>query len=217
MDLDSTLTNRLTDNFSNYMKNYEILYKNLAKKCKTYLSSDIKRPIILDIGSGPGILTKTIKENHPNAFVIGIEPSDAMIKTVKKEKVSYELIQGKVEQIPIKQETIDCIITRYSLPYWIDAQKGIKEIYKILKPGGHVLFEALNRNYPKWKLKLIKYQMNRKKAPNNVIKYHLDAYKLSYTIEELEEKLIHENFTIVEQEYKKHDWRYLIIAEKAHD
>ena len=112
---------------------------------------------------------------------------------------------------------IDLIISRYSIPYWNDLDHAFNEINRILKPSGRIIFEALNKSIPYWKLKAIQLSMNLKKAPKNVIKYHIDAYKTCFTPEELNKLLEKHKLRVIHQEYKKNDWRFLMVGEKPQD
>jgi ubiquinone/menaquinone biosynthesis C-methylase UbiE len=85
---------------------------------------------------------------------------------------------------------------------------------RVLKPGGKVILEALNRDFPKWKLLLIKIRMLFNHAGLDVTKYHVDAYKLAHTIEQVEKFFIDAGFTICEKEGKKNEWRFIVVAKK---
>ena len=85
---------------------------------------------------------------------------------------------------------------------------------RVLKPGGKVVLEALNRDFPTWKLSLIKIRMLFNRAGRDVTKYHVDAYKLAHTAEQVEQFFTDAGFTISEKEGKKNEWRFIIVAEK---
>jgi ubiquinone/menaquinone biosynthesis C-methylase UbiE len=85
---------------------------------------------------------------------------------------------------------------------------------RVLKPGGKVVLEALNRDFPTWKLLLIKIRMLFNRAGRDVTKYHVDAYKLAHTIEHVEQLFTDSGFTISEKEGKKSEWKFIIVAEK---
>jgi ubiquinone/menaquinone biosynthesis C-methylase UbiE len=127
---------------------------------------------------------------------------------------SFEPVVGVSENIPLKNSTIDIIASRFSLPYWTQPKKSFEEMARVLKPGGKVILEALNRDFPTWKRLLIKIRMLFNRAGRNVTKYHIDAYKLAHTIEQVEQFFIGAGFTICEKEGKKNEWRFIVVAEK---
>ena len=85
---------------------------------------------------------------------------------------------------------------------------------RVLKPGGKVVLEALNRDFPTWKLLLIKIRMLFNRAGRDVTKYHIDAYNLAHTIQQVEKFFIDAGFTIIEKEGKRNEWRFIIVAGK---
>ncbi|HIG99172.1 MAG TPA: methyltransferase domain-containing protein, partial [Thermoplasmata archaeon] len=126
----------------------------------------------------------------------------------------FEAVLAISEKIPLKDKSIDTIVSRFSLPYWKQPQQSFLEMNRVLKPKGKVIFEALNRNFPRWRLFGIKIGMLSKLAGRDVTKYHIDAYALAHTQEEVEMFFKNAGFTILEKEGKKNEWKFMIIAEK---
>lgn len=53
------------------------------------------------------------------------------------ENISF--IKGSVEQLPFASESFDLVITVLSLHHWKEKDKGISEIYRVLKKGGRLI------------------------------------------------------------------------------
>jgi ubiquinone/menaquinone biosynthesis C-methylase UbiE len=155
----------------------------------------------------------------PQATIIGIDPLIKMLQLAKgnvknADFQTFEPFIGVSENIPLKDNTVDIIASRFSLPYWTQPNKSFQEMMRVLKPGGKVVLEALNRDFPTWKLSLIKIHMLFNRAGRDVTKYHVDAYKLAHTAEQVEQFFTDAGFTISEKEGKKNEWRFIIVAEK---
>jgi len=208
---------RTAEEFAAYMKKFPEMYASLAQRVKNNISSS--HPLICDLGAGPGLLSAEIAKQIPGATVVGIDPLRKMLQ-LAKENVYIETVKdfepmlGVSEKIPLKNNTMDVIVSRFSLPYWKQPEKSFTEIYRILKPGGKVVLEALNRDFPSWKLLLTKLHMLFNQAGRDVTKYHTDAYLLAHTREQVEQYFIQAGFTILEREGKKKEWRFLVVAEK---
>jgi len=199
------------------MKKFTNLYITLSKSVKNHTITS--HPRILDLGCGPGLLSVEILKLIPDATVIGIDPLIKMLVLAKENTNTsgvqiFEPILGVSEKIPLKNNSIDTIVSRFSLPYWEQPQDSFLEMNRVLKPNGKIIFEALNRNFPKWKLLGIKVGMLFNHAGRDVTKYHVDAYALAHTQEEVEMFFKKSGFTILEKEGKKNEWNFIIVAEK---
>ena len=206
------LDNVTAEKFAKYMNKYPKMYQELAETIKQNLPKKIgKNPIILDMGVGPGFLPMEINKLMPNAKVIGIDNSKNMIKLSKKE---VEVVLSNSEKIPLKNKSTDVVVSRFSLCYWDPVSDGLKEINRVLKPGGRVILETLNREFPKWRLSLIKIHMFLNSAEKEVIRYHINSYSLAYSQDNIKEILKKSGFNILKIEGDKRDWKSLFIAEK---
>jgi ubiquinone/menaquinone biosynthesis C-methylase UbiE len=208
---------KTADEFTAYMKKFTDLYIALSKSVKKY--STTTHPRILDLGCGPGLLSVEILKQIPDATVIGIDPLIKMLSLAKKNIEEscveiFEPVLGVSEEIPLKDSSIDTIVSRFSLPYWKQPLNSFLEMNRVLKPNGKIIFEALNSNFPKWKLFGIKVGMVLNRAGRDVTKYHVDAYTLAHTQEEVETFFKKSGFVILEKEGTKNEWKFIIVAEK---
>ena len=130
-------------------QHYEVFANSIIKKIYPFLITDLKKyyndtfdnKTILEIGTGPGhILEELLKENFSK--VIGIDISLDMLLRAKKRNSNNKklfLINANAEKIPIKESTVDLIISRGSIFFWKDLETAFKEIYRVLKPNGFLL------------------------------------------------------------------------------
>jgi uncharacterized protein (TIRG00374 family) len=207
------LNGKTAKSFEFYMNKYFYLYQNLAIIVKKFLPEDNKKPTIIDLGTGVGLLLKAIKESIPNSNVIGIDPSESMIN-LAKENVKAKIIFGSAEKIPINSESVDLVVTRFTLTYWKNPKKSFKEINRILKKKGKFIIEGLNKDFSKWRLFLIKVHMILNKSGLEIARYHADAYKKAYSLNIIKKFLTENSFEIIFKEYNKREWKYIIVAEK---
>ena len=198
--------------FEQYMKKYSNLYQELASIVNHY-AKQVNHPVILDLGVGPGLLIQQLNQSIPNARIIGIDPSQQMLNQSKK-NADAELKIGSADNIPLENNSTDVIVTRYTLTYWNDINKGFQEINRVLKPGGYFIIECLNKDFSKFSLLFIKLQMLIKKSSWSVAQYHIDAYKTAYRIDTVLNLFNQNGFEIMRKEYKKNDWRFLVVGKK---
>jgi len=210
---------KTSEKFDKYMEKYQRFYRRLALVAQNNLLCSIRNPLIVDIGIGSGLLSLEIIKLIPNAKIIGIDPSVDMLKLVKKHVVGtnfkeIETILTKAESIPLKDELADLVISRFSFIYWDNPSDGLSEIYRILKPGGRMILELINKDFPRWKLFLTKIHMFINSAGNEIIKYHINSYKKAYKMDQIEKLISYEGFNIILKEGRKRKWKFLLIAEK---
>jgi len=203
------------DDFSEYMKKFPELYRYLASIVKKNIPKSVRKPIIVDLGVGPGLLSLEMCNQIPNAEIIGIDISENMLdvanKNVKKE--GFQTILGSSEKIPINKE-VDIVVSRFSLTYWKNPIESFNEIHRVLKQSGKIVFEVLNKDFPGWKLFLIKIRMFFNSASSNIIRYHIDAYETAYTIDSFRNILKKTGFEVESAEGVKKGWRFIVVAKK---
>ena len=218
-EINLLINSKTTKKFVQYMKKYTTLYEHLAKVIKKNLPQSLDKPLIIDLGAGPGLLSTAIFKSMPETDVINLDASIEMLEMAEKHAFKdnfrkFGVILSTSENIPIKSNSVDIVVSRFSLPYWKQPKISFEEMFRILKSGGKVVLETLNKDFPKWKLFFVKLHMLINLAGRDVIRYHIDAYKIAYNIEQVENFLINSKFSIIKKEGIKKDWKFTIIAEK---
>lgn len=94
---------------------------------------------LLDVGSGPGILTGLIAKNFPDLEVIGIDRSNEMIQFSQLTLPNYKWIRGLAEELPFEDGSISIVLASFILIHVKDLEKVLKEILRVLEPGGKIL------------------------------------------------------------------------------
>ncbi|MGI6739720.1 MAG: class I SAM-dependent methyltransferase [Christensenellales bacterium] len=102
---------------------------------------DLMHGIALDIGAGPGWLGMELAKitNMKIVFLdISQDALDMAKENFEKLDVDNEVdyIQADVLELPMEDNRFDFIMSRGSIWFWKQPQKALKEIERILKPGG---------------------------------------------------------------------------------
>lgn len=97
--------------------------------------------VVLEIGFGSG-LNLPFYKNIEKLFVI--DPSKELYKIadsrIKSFNFPFEYIQGSAEKIPLKDKTIDCVVSTWSLCSIPHPEIALAEIARILKTNGRFIF-----------------------------------------------------------------------------
>ncbi len=200
--------------FAEYMKKYPDLYQNLAGIVQKYTTN--KKSVILDLGVGPGLLSLELHKKIPDARIIGVDPFQKMLDLANNNACfeSFEAKLGLSENIPVDDGSVDIVVSRFSLTYWKDQKKSFSEMFRALKKDGCIILEVINKDFPIWRLFLIKVHMLFNKAGADVTKYHIDVYKDAYTIDQVEQFFFNAGFSVVEKEGNRKEWKFLIVGKK---
>lgn len=107
--------------------------------------------ILVDIGCGPGYLAARISRRFPGLRVVGVDISNEMLSTAKRNwsPDSYpnlEFVMGDAQRLPFPDSAIDFIVSSLSLHHLTNAGIAVREIHRVLKPGGQFLIFDLRRD-----------------------------------------------------------------------
>lgn len=102
---------------------------------------------VLDIGCGDGRLA--IQMARAGARVVGIDPDAAMLRAAGDEAkavgVSLDLIDGRIEALPLAAERFDVITAVTVLCFVRDETLAWREMARVLRPGGRLVIGELGR------------------------------------------------------------------------
>lgn len=100
---------------------------------------------ILEIGPGNGLFVKDILSVDDSIRYTGVDFSELMIEEAKEinsewlEKKRAEFVLANVEKLPCKDHSFTKIFTINTLYFWNEPKIVLKEIKRVLKPGGKFL------------------------------------------------------------------------------
>jgi ubiquinone/menaquinone biosynthesis C-methylase UbiE len=100
---------------------------------------------VLEVGFGPGVGIALLARSASAGWVAGIDPSAEMVGQARARNADaigagrVELRQGSVERLPFENATFDKAMAINSMQVWSDAVGGLREIHRVLKPGGRVV------------------------------------------------------------------------------
>ncbi len=107
---------------------------------------------ILDIATGTGDLAIKFAKRSKARKIIGLDLSDGMLSIARKkvENSSYfntvEFIKGDSESLTYDDNSFDAITVSFGIRNFQDLNKGLSEIFRVLKPNG--LFIILETSVP---------------------------------------------------------------------
>lgn len=94
---------------------------------------------MLDLGCGSGWLVRRLAARVPSGRVTGVDVSDEMVRRAQVASAAIpnvQFLQGSAEQIPARDDSFAKVLSVESAYYWQDPARGLREIFRVLQPGG---------------------------------------------------------------------------------
>jgi ubiquinone/menaquinone biosynthesis C-methylase UbiE len=111
---------------------------------------------VLCVGSGSGEECFTLQQK--GAEVTGLDASQELVKIAKRQFYGIEFIVGDQEALPFEAESFDIVFSSLTIHYSDDWSKVLAESYRVLKPGGTLIFST---HHPiKWGAEIIRNNNN---------------------------------------------------------
>ncbi len=112
--------------------------------------------IWVDLGCGEGGVGLALARRC-QAFVLFVDPDSAALREALESGREAGFarrigaLAGCAEQMPLASESVDLVVSRGSIFFWRDPIQGVREVYRILRPGGRAMIGGgLGSAYPKW-------------------------------------------------------------------
>ena len=101
----------------------------------------------LDLAAGTGKLTRLLLASGAN--VLAVEPLPEMRAELARRVPGVAVLAGTAERIPLADGYVDAV-TVGSAFHWFDETRALREIHRVLKPGGGValLWHAVDERDP---------------------------------------------------------------------
>ena len=117
-------------------------WERLLKKILWAQLGDIRENHILDFGSGEGVAADHFAQHNR---VVAIEPSEEML-VGRWNDYEYRQIHGDITSLSeFDDNTFDIILCHNVLEYIDDKERVVKELCRVLKPGGMLSVVKHNR------------------------------------------------------------------------
>src|SRR3989344_1022167 len=125
------------------------LYKKIMYSCrvgKIMSLLDVKKgDKVLEIGCGEGYYTKKILEITSDVTAIDI--SEKFLEKAKKytRAKAHDYVCCPAEKIPFPDNSFDKVLMSEVIEHLLDWRDGVREIHRVLKPGGIVVISTPNK------------------------------------------------------------------------
>ncbi|HEY1369730.1 MAG TPA: methyltransferase domain-containing protein [Gaiellaceae bacterium] len=92
----------------------------------------------VDVGCGPGGLTKTLAERLGPDNVSAADPSPPFVEACRARVPGAEVVAAAAEELPFADDAFDAALSQLVVNFMRDARAGVAEMRRVVRPGGTV-------------------------------------------------------------------------------
>nr|WP_300307930.1 malonyl-ACP O-methyltransferase BioC [Halomonas sp.] len=103
---------------------------------------------VLDVGCGPGDLTRVLSHRYPQASLTGLDLSAAMLVEARRytpapfsERIQW--LCGDAQQLPLEAGSQDLVVSNLAIQWCPDLKQTLQEIRRVTKAGGKAVINTL--------------------------------------------------------------------------
>lgn len=135
---------------------YDQMQRRLRDKgwleTRDLIRSGVNHGLALEIGPGPGYLGLEWLKNTRGTTLKGLDISAGMIAVAERNARAYGLhdrvryFRGSGAMLPFEDGLFDAVFTASSLHEWSETRETLRQIWRVLKPGGRLFISDFRRD-----------------------------------------------------------------------
>jgi SAM-dependent methyltransferase len=118
------------------------------------------RPVVLDVGCGQGKSFRPLHERFAPQRIIAIDFEEKCLERAAdeaaREKLPVDIRRGDISALELADESVDLLFCHQTFHHLTRPLRALEEFYRVLKPGGLLLFAESTRAYiHSWIIRLL--------------------------------------------------------------
>ncbi len=109
------------------------------------------RPVVLDAGCGQGLSFPLLIEFFSPQRLIGVDVEDKCLARARaratQEHIPIDVRRGDLSALDLPDASVDIIFCHQTFHHLVHQEAALREFYRVLKPGGLLLFAESTRAY----------------------------------------------------------------------
>jgi glycosyltransferase involved in cell wall biosynthesis/SAM-dependent methyltransferase len=102
---------------------------------------------VLDCGCGMGVYMMMMKRLR-DVTIVGVDGDVGRLEWAEREHVAAQLAQVDIHKLPFASGSFDKVLMSEVLEHLADDRAAMREVYRVLKPGGVLALSVPHANYP---------------------------------------------------------------------
>lgn len=104
---------------------------------------------VLELAAGTGILTRHLRDRlDENTRLVATDISEGMLGVAKAKPGYGKPVEWKAvdaTKLPFPDNSFDAVISQFGVMFFPDKDQAVREIYRVLRPGGRFLFNVWDK------------------------------------------------------------------------
>jgi ubiquinone/menaquinone biosynthesis C-methylase UbiE len=121
-------------------------------------------PVVVDVGCGWGGSLRKLAERFQPERLVGFDIAPKMVEAATREAAGVvlangrapEVLQADCSKLPLADASVDLLFCHQTFHHLVDQDRAIAEFFRVLNPGGRLLFAESTRRYiHSWIIRLL--------------------------------------------------------------
>jgi ubiquinone/menaquinone biosynthesis C-methylase UbiE len=103
---------------------------------------------VLETAAGTGIVTRALAlALPPEARIVATDLNEAMLKVAAQRTAASSVSwrPADAQKLPFEDREFDAVVCQFGIMFFPDKLAGLREARRVLRPGGHLLFNVWDR------------------------------------------------------------------------
>jgi SAM-dependent methyltransferase len=113
-----------------------------APEAQLGVLGDVRGLDVVELGCGTAYFSAWLARQ--GARPVGVDLTPAQLDTARQMQqetgLAFLLIEANAEDVPLPDAAFDLAVSEYGASIWCDPEKWIPEAYRLLRPGGRLVF-----------------------------------------------------------------------------
>ena len=139
--------------FNAVAKNYDLMNSLASLGQVRRWRKEVRRAVVtrpamrvLDVAAGTG--ASSIEFVRAGADVVAVDFSEGMLEEGRRRPPEIDFRQADAMNLPFEDNSFDAVTTSFGLRNIEDFDRALREFYRVLRPGGHLVVCEFSR--PTW-------------------------------------------------------------------
>jgi ubiquinone/menaquinone biosynthesis C-methylase UbiE len=124
-----------------------LIFETYAEDLANRLSA-LNAQRVLETAAGTGIVTRAlVRSLSPSVSIVATDLNQPMLdhaaERVSSSRVSWQ--KADAQALPFPDTAFDAVVCQFGVMFFPDKQKAYREARRVLKPGGHFIFNVWDR------------------------------------------------------------------------